>query len=847
MNGRNYFLTSILTGFLCLILFNSTAAQDDPLVLQQQAIKRIDAFVDHFRKTGDLKSRIPELVQADIELAESNRMLKARKEWSALALGLIKQGHVYRMQTQWQQAITLYQQAEDAAKRGRDMALQAEALAYRALAESSSHNLGRAIEDASQAVRLADAAGDKDILAQALGQLGTVQLKQGDLAGAADTLNRRVQVAEQAKDPSEMFYAYMDRSEVYLRIAEQCSGYQPSYERFYQALDINQADLLQAKDLAGKLGFAGLARLIDDFISSGKARRILIKKSEEFQKETIQKIEKLYHPKKPSDVLLSDKFVYASGPIPAVVTRLYNELKEKEKQSGGFADLGNFLGYEIEGQMNEMQGKNDDALAFYLNSVDSLERDRRDLRDERSRGTFVEDKIDVYYRAVRQLLDHHRYAEAFEILERSRSRALADLLAGRKVGLTGPKEQSLYAEMTVLRTRIGDAQSLLFETASRSDAAKNELKIGELRKLIRDLEVEHDKVLARMAKESPRLRNLAEAKPATLKALQHSMRKEGYEVLQYLVHESGVTLWHISPDSVFVRDVGLPHLLVAMKVDALRKSLESDGNAAFDEVTAQELFLFLIQPALSRINSERIVIISHGELNYIPFQILQDPADGRFLGERFQITYAPSASILLDFKRSSTLAGGRLLAVANPGIAFAGKEVQSISTLFPERNKVMADSLPLECDVKASVRDFDVIHLSVHAKFNAGEPMLSFIELGEGNEDDGKLTAAEMYGLSLDKNKLVVLSACETGKAAVTNGNESLGMIRGLLFAGAGSLLMSNWRVDSEATALWMQAFYENAITRPLSEAAKAALVRVKADPRYTHPRYWAAFMLIGR
>ena len=70
---------------------------------------------------------------------------------------------------------------------------------------------------------------------------------------------------------------------------------------------------------------------------------------------------------------------------------------------------------------------------------------------------------------VQQLLERHRYDEAFELFERSRSRALADLLASRKLGLSRPEEQKLYTELTVLRTQIADSQSRLFELASQPE------------------------------------------------------------------------------------------------------------------------------------------------------------------------------------------------------------------------------------------------------------------------------------------------------------------------------------------------------------------------------------------
>jgi CHAT domain-containing protein len=843
MDRRDF--TFVFTAlFLCLLLpAQSARAQSDPIALQKRAIERIDGFVDQFRKTGDPRSRLSDLAQADAELGASNQMLAARGDWPALALGLTKQGHIYRMQSQWPNAIALYQQAEEAAKRARNVAHQADALAWKALAESSRRNVGQAFADATQAVRLAEGISDKDVLARALDVLGTVQIAQGNLAGASDTLNREVTVAAQAKDPMASYFAYLNRSDVYFKTGGKCD-FQRSFEPCYQALDRARADLEQGLAIVRKLGYSGLARQTEGLIGNVEASRGLIQ-SQERMHQTVQKTG-VFHPKKAADVLVTEKFVPPPGEIPPMLNEIYQASKRMEQQAGGFADVVQSRTHFSEGMMNELRGNNDAALADFLKAVETLESDRRALRDERSRGTFLEDRINFYYAPIQQLLERRRYAEAFELFERSRSRALADLLASRKLGLERPEEQKLYAESTVLRTRIADAQSRLFEIASQRDAAKNAPQMSALQDQIRTLEAQHQKVVARMAVESPRLQNLVTSAPASLKALQQSMREEGYEVLEYLVLEHSIIVWHIAPDSVFVRSVFLPRSEMIGKVAALQKSL-ADRNARFDETTARELFLFLIQPVLARIRSERLVIIPHEDLHYVPFQVFQDPADGRYLGERFQITYAPSASVLLGLRRPPGLSGGRLLAVADPSIDAAVPEVQAIAKLFPGRNKVVVDELAREGDVKSWVRDFDVIHLSVHGKFDGAEPMLSYLSLAGGAGDDGKLTAAEMFGLPLEKSRLVVLSACETGRAEATHANEVLGIVRALIYAGAGTLVVSHWKVDSAATALWMQSFYEAALNRPPQEAARAALIKVKSNPAYGHPYYWAAFTMIGR
>ena len=842
MGPRSLFAL-LLLGTLLFTLLGQTFAQGDPLALQQQAIRRIDAFVEAFRKTGDIRSRMGDLAQAEQELAASNQMLAARGEWAALAFGLIKQGHIQRMQSNWVPAIALYRQAGEAARRAGSVTHQADALAWGALAEASRPNLGQAFTDASQAVRLAESTGDKDLLARALDVLGSVQIGQRDLAGAADTLNREVAVAAQAKDPMAPYFAYLNRSDVYLKTAEKCD-FQRAFEPCYQALDLARGDLQQALAIARGQGFAGLARQTEQFLANLESRRALIKS----QESTHQMVQKsgVFRPTKPGDVLVSEKFVAPPGNIPPMLTQIYQASKRMEQQAGGFADVSEARSRYVEGLMNEMQGNNDAALLQYLKAVDTLERDRRALRDERSRGTFLEDRIGFYYAPVQQLLERRRYPEAFELLERSRSRAMADMLASRKVTLARPDEQKLFAEAVALRARIAASQSELFELAAAPDAAKHGPRMAALQSQIRNLEADQQKLAARMAAEAPRLQELVVAKPATLQALQQSMREERYEMLQYLVLEHAVIVWHIGPDSVFVRNVFLPRTELMKKVGALQRSL-ADRNAKFDETTARELFLFLLQPALPRLRGERLVIIPHEDLGKIPFQALQDPSDGRFFGERFQISYAPSASVLLGLKRSPGSLGGRLLAVADPGIAAAGPEVLAIAKLFPGGSKVVTDSLAREADVKAWIRDFDVIHLSVHGKFDAGEPLLSYLNLGSGGGDDGKLTAAEMFGLPLERSRLVVLSACETGRAEATHGNEILGMVRALIYAGAGTLVLSYWEVDSAATALWMQNFYRVAQSRPLAEAARSALIQVKARPEYSHPYYWAAFTMIGR
>ncbi len=104
-----------------------------------------------------------------------------------------------------------------------------------------------------------------------------------------------------------------------------------------------------------------------------------------------------------------------------------------------------------------------------------------------------------------------------------------------------------------------------------------------------------------------------------------------------------------------------------------------------------------------------------------------------------------------------------------------------------------------------------------------------------------------MYGLPLDAAKFVVLSACDTGSVRATHANEVIGMVRGLLFAGADALLLSAWKIDDKATAEWMRIFYAALQANPPAAAARTAIKQLCGTPGFQHPYYWSPFLLIGR
>jgi CHAT domain-containing protein len=134
-----------------------------------------------------------------------------------------------------------------------------------------------------------------------------------------------------------------------------------------------------------------------------------------------------------------------------------------------------------------------------------------------------------------------------------------------------------------------------------------------------------------------------------------------------------------------------------------------------------------------------------------------------------------------------------------------------------------------------------ILHISAHGQHRIDQPDFSYIQLA-----DGPVYTDDLFQYDL-RYELVMLSACETGRSQVNPTDELIGLGRGFLFAGAGALIASLWKVEEQITLEWMEAFYHDLATGASKAAAlrHAALKLMHRYPRL-HPAYWGAFQLIG-
>ncbi|MFO0701110.1 MAG: CHAT domain-containing protein [Nitrospira sp.] len=849
--------------FLLIAPCTTYANLNDAQLLQDRAVARIDRYLDHVRRTFDQNALSQELIEARRELDRSVELFRAVGAQADAARSMLKLGDVGRYRSDWDIAIQFYGQAAREARIAGAAEVECKALIGNARAHLyGKKGAGRTLELVRQALSLTEQIKDPGSHFDAWDMMAQVQITEGDYVGAADSMNRAFAVAGAMQDDKNQYAGYLDRADVYQHFAEKC-GYERNFQYCLDAVERARRDYASASEAAKRLGWHGLAKQAREFITQLEDRKRLIQMQRHMHEMVVAK--QLFSPATVNDVMVSEQFTTGAIPqLPGVLAWI--------EKSGGLPPLIDARGAYVRGLLSEADGQRDEATTWYLRAVELLEQDRRQLYDERARGGYVEDKVEFYYGAMLHLLDRRRYKEAFDVMERSRSRVMLDLLATKSLTLSSPEERSLYGRMLQLRSETAQIQTCLFaardgkgpdpscrlwhqseptNTAVKRGAAVDDVGQSEsrvdstkLEAVLKDRQAQYNAILNRMEKSAPQLAQLVTSQPAALEAVSKVLARDGSELLTYVVLENQLIIWLIGPDSVQVRSIFLPRSSLKEKIERIRRSLV-DPKQPYDQKTAHELYLYLIAPMLPWIKSEHLVIVPHEDLHYLPFQALQTKQGDRYLGELYQLSYAPSATVMVSLAGPAALARPEVLAVADPSLRYAPSEVRAVKEGFS--GTVVADSLVNEADAKKLMVGKGLVHLAVHGTFAADEPLLSYLNLKEGEGEDGKLTAAEMYGLSLDVAKLVVLSACETGTVRATHANEVLGMVRGLLFAGADALLLSAWKIDDQATSQWMQAFYAAARIKPLAAAAREAIRDLKAKSGYQHPYYWSPFLLIGR
>lgn len=283
------------------------------------------------------------------------------------------------------------------------------------------------------------------------------------------------------------------------------------------------------------------------------------------------------------------------------------------------------------------------------------------------------------------------------------------------------------------------------------------------------------------------------------------------------------------------------------QIDGLRAGADhiaAHGTQLLQRSTAhlQGLYQTVWAPLRAALGAASDVsVVPCDSLQTLPFAALHDGE--RWLDEGCHLRLMPSAAMAMRRTAAAGLtaesSGRRVLVGESSGLPQVRAELEAAATALHPATVM----LNAQASVQATLNAFahaDVLHLACHAEFRSDSPGFSALHL-----NDGLLTAVQIEEQRLTA-RLVVLSACDTGRAHAAPGDEGLGLVRAFLVAGAQEVVASLWAVDDGATAALMGHFYRR--WRINGQRTALALQAARADLRRTHPHpyHWAAFVLHG-
>jgi CHAT domain-containing protein len=266
---------------------------------------------------------------------------------------------------------------------------------------------------------------------------------------------------------------------------------------------------------------------------------------------------------------------------------------------------------------------------------------------------------------------------------------------------------------------------------------------------------------------------------------------------------------------------------------------------------SQQLYQDLIQPfeQLFKMNNiQNLVFVLDSGLRNIPLASLFDGQ--QYLIEKYNVAIAPSLQLIdpqpLTQKQLNVLSGG--LTEARQGFSALPNvelELQQIQAQTQSEILLNENFTEPQFNQEVSQVPFSIIHLATHGKFSSELEDTFILTWNEKINIEELRSLLKTDAKQLNPIELLVLSACQT---AAGDERAGLGLAGVAVRSGARSTLASLWSVNDESTALLMSYFYQelSQSKRTKAEALRRAQLKVLQQQDFSHPYFWAAFVLVG-
>jgi CHAT domain-containing protein len=506
----------------------------------------------------------------------------------------------------------------------------------------------------------------------------------------------------------------------------------------------------------------------------------------------------------------------------------------------------------LQGQIFEASSSPDAAYQSYEIARDALEALRSSLAKEELKIGFMRSRTDVYSRMTKLCLERSEHdcsaEEAFSHIEAAKSRTLRDLLVG------GPSPVGISPSDTRTDSRAHELRAELnwyYNRLEREQLSKDGLSADQHAKLSEEAR-QRERKLVNVLLHAPAsahvgaaLRNSSAASIEEIRSsLGPGMMLLEYFALEGTIHAAVVTSGNLKFVRLARLDDVIPTLRL-LKFQLSKAHLSEDYRTRFCDALLRSvhrhletLYAKLVAPLEALLEPGNLVVVPFGPLHSLPFHALYDGKE--YLIDHFGICYAPSASI---FAYSLSACADQdspsmVFGVSDSRTPHIQQEAEAVANALP-RSKVFLGRNATAQRLRDEGQSCRFIHIASHGHFRPDSPLFSAIQLG-----DGLLNLYDLYRMNLQV-EMLALSGCVTGMNAVEEGDELLGLTRGLLYAGARSLLLSLWDVDDRSTADFMKEFYGELQKKGKINAFQLATAKIREH--YPHPYQWASFKLIAR
>jgi len=560
---------------------------------------------------------------------------------------------------------------------------------------------------------------------------------------------------------------------------------------------------------------------------------------------------------------------------------------------------------------NHALGSDDPALSLIKRSLKLIEDVRANVGSPDFRASYFSGVRRHYDLCIDVLMQLDRLrpgqgfaAEAFFVSENARARLLIDLLSESRANIREGVAKELVDHERRLRVLLqSQAEYLMNLSLSGNESAEVADQIAELK-------LEYQTVQTQLREQNPRLFAFEKFVPQHAGPIQQALSDSDTMLLEYALGDEHSYLWAVTSNSIDSYELPPRKVIedaageLYNVVTARQGSGDKNGNdyqakvEAADDLypeKASNLSRMLLGPVAERLGTRRLVLVTEGALQYVPFEALPVPsaqtASSSTLIETNELVVLPSASTLIAIRSAQKDKGstGKLVAiVADPvfdvsdervqsnilspasakaapdaqqtsekltlaRLAHASEESDAISAVAPSGTTIVANGFDAsrETAMSPEISRAQIIHFATHGFLDSQHPELSGIVLTtidrNGVKKNGLMTLPDIYSLDLSA-QLIVLSACQTALGKDIKGEGLVGLTHSFISAGANSVVASLWKVDDRATATLMGEFYEGMLQKGMtpSAALRSAKLKMMHDKQWSAPYYWAGFVLQG-